>query len=90
MRSKSRDRGVGCYPIDLLDHYHCKNLRPMGGERRRCSPSQYKKTLISWSQQCRKEDYEQINPDWDPKPPSAFRPLIVNATWRWTSLFRLT
>lgn len=24
------------------------------------------------------EDYEQINPDWDPVPPSAFRPLIVN------------
>eukprot|EP00439_Symbiodinium_sp_Y106_P022827 s258_g2.t2 len=24
------------------------------------------------------EDYEQINPDWDPRPPSAFRPLIVN------------
>ena len=48
------------------------------------------KALISRSQQCRKEDYEQINPDWDPVPPSAFRPLIVNAAWRWTSLVSLT
>ena len=43
MRSKSLDPGVGCYLVDLLDHYYCKDLRPMGGERHRCSPSQYKK-----------------------------------------------
>ena len=45
--------------------------------------------LISRSQQSRKEDYEQINPDWDPRPPSAFRPLIVNAAWLDTSLVSL-